>query len=272
MAPALGLTLALSVAVVWVTDDAPSVSTIGAAAPAPLKRTLCSTSLPEPFITQVPCSGPTALGANTTSSVRISPGAIVVPSDSEVVALKAPPVGGLDFVMVMVVPPVLATVKIAIALAPTATGPTSFVSLLIWSTPGGPALPERRTASSPPLVSRPSSSLNAPTAVGLNSTVIVIAWPGSIVEPTSGAPLTSNGAAGRRIASIVSGSPPTLRKVAPAETCSPTLVAPKVRTGGEASSLAAGSMPVPDSENVDCFAGARGGRQRRAERAGRRRA
>src|ERR1700734_2258334 len=123
MAAPFGFTLAFNVAVVCATDEAPSVSAVGSAAPAPLKRTLCSTSLPDPLITQVPSSGPMALGANTTFSVRISPGAIVVPSDSEVAAVKAPPAGGLDFVTVIVVPPVFATVKVVVALAPTATGP-----------------------------------------------------------------------------------------------------------------------------------------------------
>ncbi len=64
-----------------------------------------------PLISQTPLAGPAAVGVKATVSVSDSPGAIVVPSGSEVVAAKAPPLGGLDFVIVMFVPPVLVTVK-----------------------------------------------------------------------------------------------------------------------------------------------------------------
>jgi hypothetical protein len=95
---------------------------------------------------------------NATVSVSEAPGASVVPSGRAVVGVKAPPLGGLDFVIVMFVPPLLVTVNDFEAVPPTGTEPKLFVSLAICSTPAAPALPERPTPWLPALVSRTISS------------------------------------------------------------------------------------------------------------------
>ena len=71
----------------------------------------------------VPLAGPVSVGANVTFSVSVSPGAITEPSASVVVAANSPPLGGLDFVIVTPVPPVLVMVKERLALLPTSTSP-----------------------------------------------------------------------------------------------------------------------------------------------------
>ena len=71
----------------------------------------------------MPLSAPAALGANVTLSVSVWPGAMLVPSASVVVAVNAPPVGGLDFVIVTGTPPVLEIVNVLVALEPTVTLP-----------------------------------------------------------------------------------------------------------------------------------------------------
>ena len=76
-----------------------------------------------------------------------------------------------------------------------------------------------------------------------------------------------NGAAGWTTPSIVSGAPPTLRKVAAAESLPPTVVPPNDSTVGEASTFASAGCPVPCSEKliVPCagFDGQRRGLQAR---------
>ena len=66
---------------------------------------------------------PSAVGVKTTVSVRLVPGASVVPSARAVEALKGPVTGGFDLVMVRFWPPVLLTVNDSAAVEPSCTGP-----------------------------------------------------------------------------------------------------------------------------------------------------
>src|ERR1700727_3736185 len=136
------------------------------ALPTPSNLTSCSPVASLPLIGQTADAGPVLVGVNLTVSVKLSPGAIVVPSDSDVVAVNAPPIGGLDFVTSTAVPPVFGTVKLLDSLESTGTWPYASVSLAISNAPGRPALPERPIASSPPVVSRAISRLNVPVPVG----------------------------------------------------------------------------------------------------------
>ena len=70
------------------------------------ERTSCTTLEPSPLISQVPDATPVAVGAKRTLSTRLSPGAIVVSSGNEVVALNSPPSGGFDLKIVIATPPV----------------------------------------------------------------------------------------------------------------------------------------------------------------------
>src|ERR1700733_8704980 len=221
--------------------------------PTPLNCTSCSPVASLPLIGQSALAGPVSVGVNLTVSLTLSPGAIVVPSDSEVVASKAPPIGGLDFVISTLVPPVFVTVKLLDSLEPIATCPYSTFSSLTSSAPGSPAAPERPIASLPALGSRPISPLNAPTSVGLKVTVTNTDSPGLSSAPGFGASSTPNGPSGSFTFSIVSGEPPTLRKMAVAEACSPTAVPSKGTTIGEASGFAAGVSPVPDNPKLAVF-------------------
>ena len=65
------------------------------------------------------------VGANRTVSVTVWPAAIVLLSGSAVVAVKAPPNGGLERSMVTVVPPAFVIENDFVALLPTATEPKS---------------------------------------------------------------------------------------------------------------------------------------------------
>src|SRR4029077_17206548 len=121
-----------------------------------------------------------------------------VPSGSDVVAAKEPPPGGLDFVIVPFVPPVLVIVKDFVTdAAPTCALPYSFTSLATFSTPEAPAVPDRPMAPLPPVVSRPMLSLTGPSGFGSKGTVTVSEAPAAIVLPAAGAPLALKGAAGR---------------------------------------------------------------------------
>src|SRR6202140_2814186 len=191
------------------------------------------------------------MGVNATLSVRTSPGLIVVPSGNIVVAAKAPPTGGLDFVIVTFVPPVLVIVKDFVTAAPPPGSlPYSFVSPAIFSPPEAPAVPERPIAPLPPVVSRPMLSLNVPSCVGSKETVTVSEAPAAIVAPAVGAPLALKGAAGRFTLLIVSGAPPTLRNVAVLDRWPPTVVPPKETSVGVTSSCALAAWPVPETANV----------------------
>src|SRR5437899_1090949 len=70
----------------------------GDATPVPLNFTSCRPVVSLPLISHAPVAGPATVGANETASVSVSPGLIVVPSESVLVAVKAPPLGGFDFV------------------------------------------------------------------------------------------------------------------------------------------------------------------------------
>ena len=85
--------------------------------------------------------GPGAVGENVTVSVSVWPGAIVVPSGRLVVAVNAPPNGGLDFSIVTGVPPVLVIVNVWVAVVPTETVPKSTAWLENSSSPGAAADP-----------------------------------------------------------------------------------------------------------------------------------
>ena len=150
-----------------------------------------------------------------------------MPSASEVVAANPPPLGGLDFVIETFVPPALVMVNDFVAVVPTATSPNSFFSLVIFSTPGGPALPDTGTVPLPPVVSMPNSSWKVPSEVGWKVTVTVTDLPGSISLPTAGMPLTENGAAGSFSELIFSGALPTLLNVAELDDSLPTVTPPK---------------------------------------------
>lgn len=71
---------------------------------------------------------------------------------------------------------------------------------------------------------------NGPASLGGKITAIVIEPPGAIVAPSAGAPSTPKGQ-GANTRWLVGEMATTLRKVAPAETSSPTVVPPKLATG-----------------------------------------
>src|SRR6185437_10412135 len=175
---------------------------------------------------------------------------IVVPSERVVVALNAPPIGGLDFVIVTFVPPVFVSVNDFEAVPPAATLPYSSASGVIFSTPGLPAEPTSATEDGPTFVSSVSSPLKLPSAVGSKVTCTVTASPAARTLPASGAPVTKNGAPGATTLLIVNGAPPTLRNVAAEEILPPTVVPPNDSSTGEASTLASAGWPVPCSEKV----------------------
>src|SRR6185437_16045681 len=185
--------------------------------PVPLNFTSCEPLVSSPFSCQAPLAAPGADGLNATVSVSVSPGAIVVPSERVVVALNAPPIGGLDFVIVTFVPPVFVSVNDFEAVPPAATLPYSSASGVIFSTPGLPAEPTSATDDGPTFVSSVSSPLKSPSAVGSKVTCTVTASPAARTLPASGAPVTKNGAPGAATLLIVNGAPPTLRNVAAEE-------------------------------------------------------
>ena len=107
-------------------NSSASVDGVSAAGmtPSPLKCTSCSPSLSfSPLILHTPLAGPVLVGVNLTVSVRLSPGWIVVPSGSVVVAVKSPPIGGFEIVRGTVVPPVFSIVKLLDSLCPIGTWP-----------------------------------------------------------------------------------------------------------------------------------------------------
>ncbi len=106
------------------------------------------------FRTQPSVAMPGPSGEKVTNSVSVVPGASVMPSGNWVMALNAPMAGGLDLVTVSVVPPVLATVKLAVALPPTATAPRSSDSGVTVRTPGAEQAPDSCTTFGPTLVSK----------------------------------------------------------------------------------------------------------------------
>ena len=86
--------------------------------PLPVNWTSCRPDESSPLIAHVPLVSPTAVGVKVTCSTTLAPGAIVSPSGRLVIAANAPPTGGLDLVIVTSVPPVLATVKLLVAVVP----------------------------------------------------------------------------------------------------------------------------------------------------------
>src|SRR5581483_8399159 len=95
----------------------------GIDSPWPVNWTSCTKLEPSPLISQVPEAAPVAVGAKRTLSTRLSPGAIVVSSGSELVAANSLPSGGLDLKIVIATPPVFDTVNDRVASRPTTTPP-----------------------------------------------------------------------------------------------------------------------------------------------------
>ena len=189
-----------------------------------------------------------------------SPGAIVLPSASVVVAANAPPLGGLDFVIVTGVPPVFVTVKDFVAVLPTATAPYSLVSLAICSAPGvSGACRTAPTEALPPVVSSPISPLKLPAAVGSKETLTVTAPPAGIVLPTAGTPVGAERRGRqvdrvdreRRAADVAERR--RARRGGRRRSCRR-----RTEPAGGSSSCAAAAWPVPDSakEAVPCVVSA----------------
>jgi hypothetical protein len=76
-----------------------------------------------PSSVQKSVNDPVVVGVMLTVSVNDIPGAITVPSGSDVCGMKRPAAGGLDFVIVRLLPPVLLTVKLIERVTPTGTSP-----------------------------------------------------------------------------------------------------------------------------------------------------
>jgi hypothetical protein len=76
-----------------------------------------------PLMVQTSLNEPELVGVALTVSVSELPGAITVPSGSDVVATKMLATGGFDLVMVRLVPPVLLTVKLIERALPEGTSP-----------------------------------------------------------------------------------------------------------------------------------------------------
>src|SRR5947209_623750 len=230
-------------------DPPPAAEAGGAAAPLPASTTAWGPVSSSPVMYQRSLAGPDAPGSKRTVSVAEPPGDTDEPSSRRVVAANDPATGGLDFVIVTGLPPVLARVNEALAWSPTPTAPKSTAAGVISRCPGGVALADRPTSFSPAVVSSPISSENWPAAVGANDTDTSSESPGPSVSPGAGVPLAENGpdAEGSVTDCTVSGLAPRLENVTlPVSAPWPTDVPPKETTGGLACSSAFGLRPVPE--------------------------
>jgi hypothetical protein len=128
-----------------------------------LKVTFCSPRPSFPVRLQVSLKVPGVADQKVTVSVKEAPGAITVPSGSELVAVKpTSSPGGFDRLRVRGEPPVLETVKVCVATAPTATFAKLTVVGLIVMTGGGATLMLMGIETVPPVLAMVIESLNDP--------------------------------------------------------------------------------------------------------------
>ena len=187
------------------------------------------------------------------------------PSSNDVVATKAPPVGGLDFVMVTLV-----RTRVGNGERPTGglayfDGAVVVVFAGDGQNPGSAGASGQRDALVPSRRFHGYFAGEGPVVVGSKVMLTVSqSSPAAIVVPAAATPVAPNGADGSLTALIVSAEPPTLRNVADAEPLPPTIVPPNESTGGRRFELELRpSGRCPDSEKVTLPALVSDGERRR---------